>query len=431
MSSTALSEAYDRFASALDELRRKYNAIFASWLASAVGEDPRSQWPQIARQISSVRQAFVDEFINKSAPAVVEALDPRAKQDVDRQLRHFEQAAHEQPVAELQVTAEDRWRPKLSRTVIGAAVGAAAALLLFVLQANSPGPSIPSNGQSIGAQQPATPTKHRRMGPPASPPSSEFEQPRLFTQSLLLAIIGAFGASIGVFLVACPPLRQLPAGPAAVKSASGRSGQSAAAFPTAPRLGPAAVLIAAIAAAAGAIALVFAAPPSLSSALFAVAALLLLALARWASFFRAGGQREIVLASAVEALDRQLVSEASTWSAVAAGLIARPAPAATRDPKLDQIRSVIVARRTRSDPAENILRIIEQELKLPSGGGSVAAEASEFVWTPSSSDQYDAVGVVNAGDVVTVLAPPRLGEEADGVREVLQKGRVMRKRASG
>ena len=201
-------------------------------------------------------------------------------------------------------------------------------------------------------------------------------------------------------------------------------------FATARKISLATALGAVVAAACGAIGVLFVGAQPLSSALFVVAALLCTALVRWGVFFRPPGQHESMRLLAMQSLDRELLVDLNTWSALSAGLIARPVTVGI-DPKVDQIRTVIVARRGRNDAPENILRIIEQELKLPPGGSSVTTEASEFIWAPNAAEQYNVVGVVNVGDMVTVLTPPRFGGEASGVQEVVQKGQVMRKRTSG
>jgi hypothetical protein len=429
MSSTALSEARHRFASALDELRRKYQAVFASWLAGALNEETTFGWEAVSRQIALTRKAFIDEFIDLRAPAIVEILNPRAKLDINRQLKLFEQDPVDQLSAQHELSADRHSRPRLMRTVVGAAVGAAVALLVLAPQTNELNSGAPADGQSIDGQRSVPPIKHRRLGQTAALPLPDAGQAKPLNLSFTQIVIGAIGASIGVFLVACPPVqtwlaflgngRTLPVG----------SGKAGVPFATARRISLATALGAVVAAAGCAIGVLFVGAQQLSSALFVVAALLCMALARWGVFFRPPGQHESMRLLAMQALDRELLVDLNTWSAFSVGLIARPVTVGI-DPKVDQIRTVIVARRGRNDAPENILRVIEQELKLPPGGSSVTTEASEFIWAPNAAEQYNVVGVVNVGDIVTVLTPPRFGDEANGVREIVQKGQVMRKRTS-
>ena len=163
MSSTALSEARHRFASALDELRRKYQSVFASWLDGALNEESTSGWEAISRQIALTRRAFIDEFIDVRAPAIVESLNPRAKLDVNRQLKLFEQDPVDQLSPQHELSADRRSRPGLMRTVVGAAVGAAVALLVLA-QTNYLNSGAPADGKSIDDQRSVPPIKHRRLG---------------------------------------------------------------------------------------------------------------------------------------------------------------------------------------------------------------------------------------------------------------------------
>jgi len=104
--------------------------------------------------------------------------------------------------------------------------------------------------------------------------------------------------------------------------------------------------------------------------------------------------------------------------------------AVVADPKLDHVRSIILARRDRSEPGESILTIVEQELNLPTGprtGGEMKAP-TEFIWEARHADLYEPFGLIKAGDMVEVKVPPQTTTDARGIRTVFQKGTVVRKR---
>jgi hypothetical protein len=98
------------------------------------------------------------------------------------------------------------------------------------------------------------------------------------------------------------------------------------------------------------------------------------------------------------------------------------------DPKIDHVRSIILARRDRAEPGEDILCIVEQELGLPRGprpGGGPTIPA-EFIWQPRHADLYEPFGMVKAGDTVEVKVPPQMTTDAQGIETVFQKGTVVR-----
>jgi hypothetical protein len=134
--------------------------------------------------------------------------------------------------------------------------------------------------------------------------------------------------------------------------------------------------------------------------------------------------------SSPQALDRELKVDAERWAVLAAGLATRSGTGPSTDPKLDHVRSIILARRDRSEPGESILTIVEQELNLPTGPRTDGETKvpTEFIWEARHADLYEPFGLIKAGDMVEVKVPPQMTTDARGIQTVFQKGTVVRKR---
>jgi hypothetical protein len=328
--------------------------------------------------------------------------------------------------------------------MLGAAVGAVTGLLLFLLQAGTSMPAgtpaaLPPAAQPAPAptEQPATeqatpaPPQSEKPAPrPATPRAAPSSPQRSLEQNAFLVMSGALGAAFGAFVVVCPPLRR----PTLTGSASDP-------LVLARRLGWTLLLLrgGAIAAAAsatvtaviGLLGLMFTGPKPLWTVLLGLAAVFLIVLFRWAFPQQAKGDpRQAVRNAAASALDRELKIDAERWSVLAAGLATRSGTGPSTDPKLDHVRSIILARRDRSEPGENILAIVEQELNLPTGPrtGGEAKVPTEFIWEARHADLYEPFGLIKAGDMVEVKVPPQMTTDARGIQTVFQKGTVVRKR---
>jgi hypothetical protein len=443
MTATSMIEFVGKFTAVLDELRRKHLGAFELWLNGALGKNPNIAEREIAERITGARRQFADDFINDRAAALIATLKPESKLDIVQQLRTF--AAQVDWAQHFDPTSPDagRWHPGLLRPLVGAALGAATGLLMFLLTASAPIPaSAPTTQQPAGqAAPPPAGGPAAEQIPPAGPqlqsPSPAQKQQtapvstqRSFAQSAFLLISGAAGAAFGAFVVLCPPLR-LPT----------LTGYQTSALTLARRLGLAYVLLraGAIAAAVSAVVtalvglagLLITGPKPLWTILFGLAAVFLIVLFRWA-FPKEEKQDRLEAArrAAVTALDRELKVDAELWAALAAGLALRPAGTTAPDPKIDHVRSIILARRDRAEPGEDILCIVEQELGLPRGprpGGGPTIPA-EFIWQPRHADLYEPFGMVKAGDTVEVKVPPQMTTDAQGIETVFQKGTVVRKR---
>jgi hypothetical protein len=186
---------------------------------------------------------------------------------------------------------------------------------------------------------------------------------------------------------------------------------------------------AAVLAAVGVLGLVFLGPKPIWNVLFGLAAIVAILQTRYFAPSRVQDVAEATQTSAIMALDHQLSADANIWSVLSAVLLVRSTGSVEPEPRLDQIKSIIVERRSRNEAGENILRIVEQELDLAPGGGSPGQESQEFVWKRELAERYETVGVVSVGDVVSVLAAPAINVGKDGAAEVFRKGRVTRKRS--
>ena len=157
-------EFVGKFTAVLDELRRKHLGAFELWLNGALGKNPNIAEREIAERITGARRQFADDFINDRAAALIATLKPESKLDIVQQLRTF--AAQVDWAQHFDPTSPDagRWHPGLLRPLVGAALGAATGLLMFLLTASAPIPaSAPTTQQPAGQAAP----------PPAGGPAAE------------------------------------------------------------------------------------------------------------------------------------------------------------------------------------------------------------------------------------------------------------------
>jgi hypothetical protein len=443
MTAMSITESVGKFAAVLDELRRKHLGAFELWLNGALGKNPDTAEKEIVERIAGARKQLADDFINGRAPSLLATLKPESKLDIIQQLRTF--AAQADRSRHFDPTNLDggRWQPGLLRPLVGAAVGAATGLLLFLLQAGAPIPaSAPATQQPAGqAAPPPASAPAAGQTPPAeaqlqSPPPAQSQRTapvsprRSLAQSAFLLISGAVGAAFGAFVVLCPPLRRPTL-----------TGTQSSALTLVQRLGLAYLLLrggaltaavsAVVTALVGLIGLLITGPKPLWTVLLGLAALFLIVLFRWA--FPKEEKRDRLAATrgaAITALDRELKVDAELWAALAGGLAMRSANGRPPDPAIDHVRSIILARRDQSQSGESILCIVEQELGLPTGPRPVGGPKipAEFIWEPRHADQYEPFGMVKPGDTVEVKVPPQMTTDAQGITTVFQKGTVVRKR---
>ena len=437
---TTLIDAHDRFAAALDELRRNYLTEFELWAKSALDRTPDAS-REAADWIASARKRFSDEFLDQRAPAIIRTLNRNAEFDILRELRSYD--AKSEPAR--RATAPQRhWMPSLWRTVLAAAFGAVAGVILLTMQPigevpKAPPPvtepvrprPTPPGTENPTPQLPALPTPAQVT--PAPQPQPVITREAMILQLLLAAFVAALGAAIGVFIVASPPLRVLME----------RFGLKGPTLQLARNLGGTLLLfrIGSFIALAAAlltgffalIAWLLGGSKPLHVAI-GIAALATVFAARWTGPDATTSDRESLRRELIARLDGQLRADSDIWAALAAALVLdRGGAAALPQPGVKDVVNVILARRALHESGEDILQVVEQQLGLPSGPVPAGARqksdgASEFVWKPEHAQTYSTFGIVEVGDVVTVSTAPLYIADAGGAKRVSQKGVVIRKR---
>lgn len=144
MISTSLGQAVAAFSKALNSLRQKYIEDFAASLREPFNRRKLSaEW--INEKIASLRRDFAAEFVNTASVPVIRALSPGSEQSTVERLSsvqiEFRSLASAAPAA---ADRGDGGRAML-RAVVGAGLGAAAALILVTMQIHQPlaGPARP------------------------------------------------------------------------------------------------------------------------------------------------------------------------------------------------------------------------------------------------------------------------------------------------
>jgi hypothetical protein len=384
---TTLLEAHQRFAAALDDLRRQYVAEFDRWLRS--GGSPQEGDEKIA----AARSKFSDEFIDGQAPAIIRGLNRDAEHDILHALRSFEA----RPAPLVRPVASPRlWQASLWRTALAAAFGAIAAVILLALQ----------------------------------PIDETLTREAAIRLLIVAAFVGALGAAIGVTVVAAPPLDMLVA----------RMGLSGLPLRIARKLGAvfallrAGPLITLSAVLLGGLFTVIAWLLGGSQPLHVVIgliALLGLLTARFTAPDPANPDRDALRRQLTARLDAELKTDAAVWAALSAALAVKRDEFGTRfATDLREITTIILARRAQREAGEDILQVIEQHLGLPSGADATHSPSSisEFVWKSEHAHDYDTFGAVYSGDLVSVSSQPLYIEDGGGERRVSRKGLVTRKR---
>src|SRR5262245_40297307 len=180
MSTTTLLVAHQRFAVALDDLRRRYLAEFDQWLKTPLAGNLDVAQAEAADRIVAARKEFADEFLDQRAPAIVHSFNPAAEHDILKALRTYEAKPEPRAPRGRPVTAGPPWQAGLWRTVVAAAFGAVVGVMLLSLQ--------PIGDAASNAAQPLISITRETM----------------VLWLLGAAFAAAVGAAVGVFAIACP-----------------------------------------------------------------------------------------------------------------------------------------------------------------------------------------------------------------------------------
>ncbi len=460
MISTSLGQAVAAFSKALNSLRQKYIEDFAASLREPFNRRKLSaEW--INEKIASLRRDFAAEFVNTASVPVIRALSPGSEQSTVERLSsvqiEFRSLASAAPAA---ADRGDGGRAML-RAVVGAGLGAAAALILVTMQIHQPlaGPARPpardithprGNGTSSdggpATGEAATPTPEVKppaltatppdasassgaqpVQPSPPPPSASggaTPQPNHFLQSAFSWIIaGTLGAVFGAFLVCfttLPMLDRFAGRSRTISLGSRRKGAD---------LGTGGVVLSAVGAviATGVIAAsgrMISGPKPVWTGFGAVCAVLLILVARFLTVPRRASPGPT---GAIEALEHELIAESNFWSVLSGSLVSQKTDFRT----VAIIKGIIVEHRSRSERGEDILQLVEQELGLPVGGHPPRASNSapgDFIWTAEHEKLYDTFGIVEVGDRVKVKVPSRTVTSSSGATTVVQRGLVSRSR---
>jgi hypothetical protein len=407
MSTTTLLVAHQRFAAALDDLRRRYVAEFDQWLKAPLAGNLDAAQAEAAGRIAAARKEFADEFLDQRAPAIIRSFNPDAEHDILKALRTYEAKPEPRAPRARSVTAGPPWQAGLWRTVVAAAFGAVVGVMLLSLQ--------PIGDAASNAAQPLISITRETM----------------VLWLLGAAFAAAVGAAVGVFAIACPPLHVLLE----------RTGLSGAPLRWARKLGAVFVIFRGgplIALVAVLLCIFFALIFWLLGGtrplhiLIGITALMTILTARWTVPENSSPDQNTIRRNLLAQLDDDLRSDSKVWAALSAALVLRRDDGGARiSADAKEITNIILSRRAQKEPAEDILLIIEQQLGLPgarAAGGQPKASVSEFVWRPEDAHVYTTFGVVEVGDRVTVSSVPLYVEDASGAKRVSQKGVVTRKR---
>lgn len=400
MTATTLLEAHQRFAAALDELRRNSVAEFDRWLTSA--PDLAASQGEADEKIATARSKFVDEFLDQRAPPIIRTFNREAEYDILHALRSYEARPAPRSRRATPISASP-WRANVWRIAVAAAFGAVAVVILLALQ---------PIGEAPGA------------------PAVMISRDTMVLWLLAAAFSAALGAAIGVFIVACPPVPVLLAR-AGLRGAPLFLARKLGALFALLRAGPLITLTAVLLGALFALIAWLLGGSKPLHVLIGLAAITVMLTARWTAPDPDKLDRDGLRRRLVARLDQDLQSDADVWAALAAALVLKRNDGSARmSTDVREITNIILARRTQQEAAEDILQVIEQHLGLPCGPTATQPQAvmSEFVWKPEHAQDYAPFGAVDAGDVVRVSSQPLYIEDASGTKRVSQKGVVTRKR---
>jgi len=403
----------------------------------------------IDEKIASLRKEFVSEFVNTTSVPVLRALSPGSEQGIVEQLNSVQIELRSLASAAPIVVARGVSGSATLRTMAGAGLGAAAALMLVAMQIHPP-PAEPARSPASGITHPgtrsggtagtgggATQAPEVKLPAPATTPPGASASPsppppasaaglapsgrHHFVQSALIWIVGGtLGALFGAFVVCfSPPLmfERLAQHLMTLTVGSRRSGTYRG------RVGVAV----GVAIAAGAIAWtgrMLTDPKPVWTAFGAVCAVALILAARFLTVPRGASSGPV---RAIKTLQRELIAESNYWSVLAGCLVSRN----TEFRAVSVLKNIIVEHRARSARGEDILQLVEQELGLSMGGQRPEASGSElgdFVWAAEHERLYDTFGIVEIGDRVKVKVPPRTVTSPSGAKTVIQRGLVSRHR---
>jgi hypothetical protein len=421
---TTLVEAHRRFADKLDELRRRHVAEYDVWLKSALGNDTATQ--RAARErLTFVRKTFLDEFLNRDAPDIVHALNPAAEQDIVKTLKSFE--VRPEPSRAAAAVPGGHWLPSLWRTALAAAFGAVVGVILLALQpiGETPKPAPSTIEQSQG--QVVTPAPTETAPAPKQPTEITITRDKMVLWLLAAAFVAAIGAAIGVLIVACPPvtslLERMGLKGMALQWAKGLGG--AFLF---LRIGPILVLVAALLSGFFALIAWILGGSKPLHVLIGVTALATVVAARWTAPDARAQDRNAVHRTLMAQLDGDLRSDSNVWAALAAALVMKRNDPPPPPPDVRDVVNIIVSREKNNDPPPLILQVVKQRLNI---GGIENTDSGqwpgEFVWKAEHEELFDAFGIVEAGDVVTVSTQPNVVMRPDGTKQVIRRGLVTRK----
>jgi hypothetical protein len=449
---TTLTDAYRLFTAAADQLRGKHVLDFESTLKSALAGNPHARRNKIQEAARIARDRFSDEFVGVKAPLIFRDLNSNIAEESSQGLKLFDAGIERGPLVEPRVPSDQAWQPGMVRTMLGAAFGAIAALLLLAPHsailggaddqsnrpvvsrqsagpASVPGPGIPPLGVSPATsdREGATPRVVPSAAPGQGVPTSRVGTPLETIEALAAGLAAAIGAAVGAFVVICPPLRLLLRNSSSSRAFLGLIDRFGAAIGFLSRKQLFAVAgVFAIGLVALGIWLLFA--DHSWQAPFGILAALAIVYARSTSpKADSNGDADLHRAT-VDLLDRALMADACVLSAVAAGMVMRSGgPGKSLSQPFDRLREIVLSRQKEGQTLQMIWPLVLQSLGITfSDTISENAEQSEFVWGREHSDRYNTFGNVNIGDAVVVLTSPTLNKNADGSTIVVSKGEVAR-----
>ena len=386
MQTPTLLDAHERFAAALDELRRHYVTEFELWLKTALAGNPATAQKEAPERATMGRKVFAEEFLDQRAPPIIREFNRDAEFTILETLRTYEA----RPETRRHSAAETRWPAGVWRIVLAAAFGAVVGVILLALQ------------QPLGGDPPA---------PPASPVAAT----DMVAVLIRAAFAAALGAGIAVFLIACPPLRP-------PTRWSRNLGLTFAIL----RAGPLLILLAALLSGLFALIAWLMKGSTPLDVLVGLSALATILIVRWSAV--GGYDRDAALRAWLTQFDEALRADADVWAALSAGLVLERHDAGERrGPEVTDITNIILARRANNETSDAILRVIEQRLGIPPAETAVGPKPrlnKEFTWKPEHEQYYETYGAVETGVIVIVSREPLFIDGADGTRHVTRRGLV-------
>jgi hypothetical protein len=462
MTEPTLLEAHEQFATVLDGLRRKQLDALSSWLASALDRDTRGAHAEAPERESIARKRLAQNFIDEAAPPLIRTLSPQSERDILAALRGYEARFEPRP-EQASSFPDHQWQASVSRTAIGAAFGAVIGLLLLALgQFGGGAGPLPTARTQVTQEPPAVtqpsvavvqapapapadrvaqgpnPQAPQGKGPPQAPPA---EDPSAVARLWVFSVFAvALGAAVGVVLIAFPPvpvlLRRagLPAGVLAIVQKFGKTfGGVLLLLRGSTFIALAAVMVSMV---VGVLTLMTQQiSMNIAQIVLGLLALATILVARWTAPDERTADRQALRRVLLDRFDRSLRADAEVWAALSAGLVLKRGPDRAPDSdasrKLNEVVTIILGRRRQNDAPENILRVVEQNLRLAARTPEPPQAETEFVFQRHHLDAYTTFGAVEIGDRVEVIHEPVFISNSDGTRRVTQKGEVAPARTRG